>query len=253
MTNFLTAVQRHGLRFLAALSLLGLTAALAWFNVTGWVGEGLTILAILAAFFEAIGFIFACLVEDAVRQRRFDRAFVAVLILVGAAAFNTVGGHRAWEASMQARVDADRQASQAALDQRRGELQLAISRAQAEIDRVPMPDPNERTGRQEQARATWAMATADARTRKAQAEAALTAMPVVAEPAPPFPVWLTWGFLGFLEVAKALGLWAIGMTSAPMQRRAPRSEEKPADTEFDASEAARRLVAMRRDRIKVVG
>lgn len=234
-------------RAFAGATLAGLTLSLAVFNVMGWLASGLIILAILAAFFEALGFVFAVLVEDAVKAGRFDRALVALAILLGCAAFNTVGGHRAWDASMADRQAADQGAAQAALDARRGELLSTAARAQAEVDRVPMPRPDAYTGRQEAARETWEVLTAAARDRKAQAEATLAGLPVVAEIAPPFDERLTWGFLAFLELAKALGLWAIGM-SAKVAPARQRPAERQGNGAWDASEAARRLVAMRRDR-----
>lgn len=254
MSSFqnLTAWGRdHGLKAFAACTLAGLTLALAVFNIHGWLAAGLVILAILAGFFEALGFVFAVMVEDAVRARRPDRALVAFAILLGCAAFNTVGGHRAWDASMAERQAADRAAAQSALDARRGELLSTAARAQAEVDRVPLPAVNSYTGRQDAARETWELATRDARERKAQAESALAALPVVAEVAPPFDERLTWGFLAFLELAKALGLWAIGMTAAPRHARPGRAGgaiRSGSGAIWNASEAARRLVAMRRDR-----
>lgn len=238
--------QAHGLRLFAALALAALTLALACFNVQGWLAAQLALLAILAACFEAIGFVFAVLTEDAARAGRWDRAAVCFLILVGAAAFNTVGGHRAWEESQRPQAEADQRAAQRGLDARRAELQLAAARAQAEIDRAPMPRPEQTPQRQAEARATWELATAEPRRRQAQAEATLARLPVVAAaPAPAFGPRLTWGFLAFLEVAKALGLWAIGISSAAAPARQPQAWKLGG---LDASEAARRLVAMRRDR-----
>lgn len=237
-------------RAFAGATLAGLTLSLAVFNVMGWLSSGLIILAILALFFEALGFVFAVLVEDAVKAGRFDRAFVALVILLGCAAFNTVGGHRAWDASMADRQAADQGAAQAALDARRGELLSTAARAQAEVDRVPMPRPDAYTGRQEAARETWEVLTAGARDRKAQAEATLATLPVVAEVAPPFDERVTWGFLAFLELAKAAGLWAIGMSARPAvqaRQRGPQRDSAPSG-HWDASEAARRLVSLRRDR-----
>lgn len=241
------ALRDNGVKSFAAASLFGLTCSLAVFNVGGWLAEGLVILAILAACFEAIGFVFAVLAEDAARARRFDRALVCLLILAGSAAFNTVGGHRAWEASMADRLDADRQVAQRALDARRGELLSSAARARAEIERVPLPSVNAYTGRQDAARATWELATRDARGRQAAAEAALAELPVVAEIEPAFDERATWAFLGFLELAKALGLWAIGLSAGSGNARHARFWAAGAPVS-SASEAGRRLVAMRRDR-----
>jgi len=261
LSRLFSWAQRHGLRAFAAIALAALTLALACFNVSGWLAERLALLAILAACFEAIGFVFAVLTEDAVRHGRWDRALVCFVILLGAAAFNTVGGHRAWEASMGPRQDEERQHAQRDLDAHRASLQLAAARAEAEIERVPLPSPDQLTGRQAEARATWEMATAAPRQRKATAEAELLALPTVAPaPAAEFDAGLVWGFLGFLEIAKALGLWAIGMNavvaqpaSRPSRETVSGANKAEAPTRvwaggFDASEAARRLVSMRRDR-----
>lgn len=239
------ALRDNGVRTIAALSLAGLTAALAWFNVSAWAAEGLFVLALLAGFFEALGFVFAVLVEDAVRARRFDRALVSLVILVGCAAFNAAGGHRAWEAAMADRQDDARQVAQAGLDRHRAELLDAAARASAEIAAVPLPDPHAMSARQAQARASWELATAEARARQRRAENDLAALPVVAAVEPEFDDVTTWGFLGFLEIAKALGLWAIGVNVAAGRRR----PSAVGDKAWDASEAARRLVALRKDRL----
>lgn len=252
LSTLVTWVTRHGLRAVAALALAALTFTLGCFNVHGWWVENLQLLATLAACFEVIGFVFAVLTEDAVRRGRFDRALVCFLILTGAAAFNTVGGHRAWEASMGPRQDAVRRHAQADLDKHRAELLLTSARADAEIARVPLPDPAETPQRQAEARATWSMATTAPRQRKAAAETELAGLPVVAAPPAEFPDWLVWSFLGFLEVAKALGLWAIGMNPAvaPALRVVRRQEDETAEhaEAWSASEVGRRLVGLRRDR-----
>lgn len=246
MNQFFNFVKAHGIRTTAALGLVGLTIALGVFNVRAWWADGLYILAVLAAFFELIGLVFAVMVEDAVRAKRFDRAFVALAILAGCAAFNTVGGHRAWEAAMRPRMETETNAAQAALDRRRGELQLAAARAQEQIDRVPMPVADSYTSRQREARETWEMLTSDARARRDALQAQLDRLPVVAEVAPPFRQELVWAFLTFLEVCKALGLWSLGLIAA---RNAAAGPKLVVDNDaFDASEAARRLVAMRKDR-----
>jgi len=238
---------RHGVKLFAALALLGMAATLAAFNVEAWWAEGLVILAVLAAFFEAIGFVFAVMVEDAVRARRIDRAAVCFVILIGCAAFNTVGGHKAWERSQAAAVTADQSAAQAALDARIAALRQTIADAQARIDRVPLPDPLAMSRRQEEARASWEALTAEDRAVKARAQAELDRSDVVAPEAPPaFPAWLVWAFLGFLEVCKALGLWSLGLAAS----RPRLVVNNTAKGEMSASEAARHLVALRRDRQK---
>lgn len=246
MRPLIAWLQHHGLRAFAAMALAALTIALAFFNVAGWLTEGLLLLAILAACFEAIGFVFAVLTEDAARARRFDRAAICLCILVGSALFNTVGGHRAWEASMRPREEEARRTQQAALDAERRELQAAIAAAAAEIERVPLPRPDAYTGRQEAALATWREATSAPRQRQAAAQGRLDTLAVIASPAPEFDERTVWAFLAFLEFAKALGLWAIGMNA-----KLPARTKLPAGatvSSFDASEAARRLVGLRRDR-----
>lgn len=246
MQSLFSWIARHGLRLVGALALAALTFTLAGFNVQGWLAEDLALLATLALCFEVIGFIFAVLTEDAARVGRWDRALVCFVILAGSAGFNTVGGHRAWEASMRPRQEAEARAAQASLDAHREALQLALARASAEIERAPMPDPEAFTGRQEAALASWQALTAAPRQRQAQAEADLAALPVVAAPAPAFDERLVWGFLAFLEIAKALGLWAIGLNAARAKAGNVSGANKAAP--WDISEAARRLVAMRRDR-----
>ena len=234
-----------GLRAIAALALAGVAATLGWFNVTAWLAEGQPVLAALAGFSEAIALVFAVMVEIAVRERRFDRAAVCAVILLGFGAFNAASGHRAWEASQVERVDQERMTAQAALDRSRAELQAEIGAVNARIEAAA---PAARGGPQttEADRLTWEARTAEDRARRRALQARLDALPVVAEPVEPFPAWLVWSFLGFVELSKATGLWSIGLgTAAAARKIEPAADNVVA---FDASEAARKLVSQRKDR-----
>ncbi|MDX2277747.1 MAG: hypothetical protein NW206_20030 [Hyphomonadaceae bacterium] len=242
-------VQRNAIRTVAVAALAALAATLGWFNVHGWLAAGLPILAVLAALFEVIAFVMAVMVEDAVRAKRPDRALICGVILLGAGAFNAVGGERAWDASMEARVDRDREAAQRSLDRTRGELRDELARVQAEIGSYSnlLPAADAPRARQEGMMAGWTLATADARARQAQAQARLDRLPVVAEVEPPFAREIVLGFLAFLELAKCLGLWAVGMNVAPARRqdRAAAGEARP---DFSRFNAGRELVRKRWER-----
>lgn len=209
-------LAHNALRASAALAIVGLTASMTVFNVRQWWADGLHILAILAAFFEVIGCVFAVMTEAAIREKRYDRAAVCGLILLGSAAFNTVGGERAWAGAMHARIDADRQAAQSALDKTRSEVSLTLASARAEIAAYShlLPAADAPTMRQRGMMQAWEMATADARQRGAQAQQRLDRLPIVAEVAPPFPAWLVYAFLAFVELVKVAGLWSLGFVTA---------------------------------------
>lgn len=255
MQSLFSWTARHGLRALAAFALAALTLSLAAFNVQGWLAEDLALLATLALCFEVIGFVFAVLTEDAARAGRFDRALVCFVILAGSAGFNTVGGHRAWEASMRPRQEAAARASQAALDASRAALLAELAEVNARIPAAPQGRGGPQTAGAD--RETWLAATAEDRARRGQLQGRLDGLAIVAAPAPAFDERLVWGFLAFLEIAKALGLWAIGLSARAQNvsgaNKASAPAASPSGRGWDASEAARRLVAMRRDRQPAFG
>ncbi len=234
-------VQRNGLRIVAALALLALSGVLAAYNANGWLAKGLALLATLALITEALAFVMAVIADGAARSRQWLKLAICVLILFGAEAFNAAGSHMAWEADIAPKLDADRRTAQAALDHTRSTLQTELAEVNS---RIPAP-PAQRGGPQttEADLATWRAATADDRTRRTALQARLDALPIVAEVEPPFSPGVVWGFLIFLGFAKAFGLFAVGMTVGAKSQGSGSNV-----VEFDASEAARRLVGRRKDR-----
>lgn len=190
--------KRNALRLIAAGALLALSGVMAAYNAGGFLARGLPLLAALAVITEALAFVMAVNAEGAFRRGTWLKGLACIAILIGCEAFNAAGSHMAWDADQAPRLMRDQHAAQAALDARRAGLQL-------EIARVPLPDPADMARRQQEARATWEMATATARRQ-------LDALPLVAEVAPPFRAEVVWGFLAFLGFAKALGLWSVGMS-----------------------------------------
>jgi hypothetical protein len=209
MNNTLNWLARNALRIVAAAALVALSGVMAAYNAGGFVARGLPLLAALAIITEALAFVMAVQVEAAARSRCYLKALACFAILAGSEAYNAAGSHMAWDADQAPRLRAEQEHAQAALDQRRASLQM-------EIARVPLPDPSAISRRQAEARATWEAATATARRQ-------LDALPLVAEVAPPFPAVVVWTFLGFLGFAKALGLWAVGMSVGAI-RHAERAE-----------------------------
>lgn len=190
--------KRNALRLIAAAALLALSGVMAAYNAGGFLARGLPLLAALAIITEALAFVMAVNAEGAFRRGTWLKGLACVVVLIGCEAFNAAGSHMAWDADQAPKLARDQQAAQAALDARRAALQL-------EIARVPLPDPTDMARRQQEARATWEMATAASRRQ-------LDALPLVAEVAPPFAPEIVWGFLAFLGFAKSFGLWAIGMS-----------------------------------------
>ena len=245
MTNALSFIQRHFLRFVAAVALAGLSAQLATFNASGWHSRGLDLLAVLAVITEALAFVMAVCVEGA---GKWYKALACALILIGCESFNAAGSHMAWDASQAPRLEATRNGAQASLDASRQALLQTIAEAQARIDRVPLPTQDTFAVRQREQRTMWEAATADDRQTKARAQASLDQMPVIAaEPAPIFAPEVVWAFLIFLGFAKSLGLWAIGLSVAKQRSETAKPFGKNV-VQLDPSEAGRALVAQRRDR-----
>ncbi len=247
MTKFFSFVQRHFLRAIAGLALAGLTVQLATFNAGGWHDRGLDLLAVLALITEALAFVMAVCVEGA---GKWYKALACALILIGCESFNAAGSHIAWDASQAPRMQAQRNEAQSSLDASRAALLQTIAAAQTRIDRVPLPAQDTFAVRQAEQRTMWEAATADDRATKTRAQAQLDVLPVVvAEPAPIFAPEIVWAFLIFLGFAKSLGLWAIGMSVAKQRNEDSKGNDSTNVVPIDASEAGRRLVAMRRDRL----
>lgn len=246
MTTLFSFIQRHFLRFIAAVALALLTVQLATFNANGWHTRELDLLAVLAVITEALAFVMAVCVEGA---GKWYKALACALILIGCESFNAAGSHMAWDTSQAPRLEATHNAEQSALDASRHVLQQTIVDAQARIDRVPLPLRDTFAVRQSEQRTMWEAATADDRATKQRAQALLDSMPVVAaEPAPIFAPWIVWAFLVFLGFAKSLGLWAIGLSVAKQRSEISKPHLKNV-VQLDPSDAGRALVAMRRDRI----
>ncbi len=240
LTAFFSGLQRNGLRLVAAGALLALCAVLAVYNAGGWAARGLPLLAALAGITEALAFVMAVIADGAARSRQWLKLLISILLLMGAEAFNAAGSHMAWEADMSAKLAADRAEAQASIDRTRAALQTELGEVNARIAAV---EPPARGGPHttEADRLTWEARTADDRARRNALQQRLDAMPIVAEVKPIFPEEIVWGFLGFLGFAKALGLFAVGMTVGVAGRRG-------VVVGLDASEAGRHLVGLRRDR-----
>ena len=222
------------LRTFAGGSLAVLMLGLAVFNVSNWLVEGFIILAVVAACAELIGFVMAVMVEIAIRSKRYAAASVCGLILVVCAGFNVIGAERAWDASIEQHLEGARLEAQAALDAERAELQQKLANANAQIATYNHLLPGADTVRARQAgmQAAWELATAQARTDAASAQAALDEMPVVASIAPPFVAWQVQVGFALAELIKALGLWACGfgaiiVTAAVSENTKKETKETP--------------------------
>lgn len=224
-------VQRNLLRLVAAAALLALSGVMAAYNAGGFLARGLPLLAALAIITEALAFVMAVNAEGAFRGGKWLKGLACLAILVGCEAFNAAGSHMAWDADQAPRMQREQEHAQAALDARRAGLQL-------EIARVPLPDPADMARRQQEARATWEMATATARRQ-------LDALPLIAEVQPPFSPETVWWFLVFIGFAKGLGLWAVGMSVGAGVAKAV-SEANV--VKLTPSDFGRGLVGNRRDR-----
>ena len=200
------------IRTFAGASLAVLMLGLAVFNVGNWLSEGFIILAVVAACAELIGFVMAVMVEIAIRSKRIIAAIVCGLILTVCAGFNVIGAERAWDASIEQHLEGARMDAQAAIDAERAELQQKLATANAQIATYNHLLPGAETVRARQAgmQAAWELATAQARTDAASAQAALDEMAVVASIAPPFVAWQVQVGFALAELIKALGLWACG-------------------------------------------
>jgi hypothetical protein len=200
------------IRTFAGASLAVLMLGLAVFNVGNWLTEGFIILAVVAACAELIGFVMAVMVEIAIRSKRYAAAGVCGLILTVCAGFNVIGAERAWDASIEQHLEGARMTAQTSLDAERAELQQKLATANAQIATYNHLLPGAETVRARQAgmQAAWEMATAQARTDAASAQAALDDMAVVASIAPPFVAWQVQVGFALAELIKALGLWACG-------------------------------------------
>ena len=223
---------RNLLRLTAAAALLALSGVMAAYNAGGFLARGLPLLAALAIITEALAFVMAVNAEGAFRGGKWLKGLACLAILVGCEAFDAAGSHMAWDADQAPRIERERQHAQDALDARRAALQI-------EIARVPLPDPADMARRQQEARATWEMATATARRQ-------LDALPLIAEVQPPFSSETVWWFLGFIGFAKALGLWAIGMSVGAGAAKAV-SETNVVQMP-DRSQVGRILNSFRKDR-----
>jgi hypothetical protein len=185
---------------------------LAVFNVGNWLSEGFIILAVVAACAELIGFVMAVMVEIAIRSKRYAAAGVCGLILTVCAGFNVIGAERAWDASIEQHLEGARMTAQTSLDAERAELQQKLATANAQIATYNHLLPGADTVRARQAgmQAAWELATSQARTDAASAQAALDEMAVVASIEPPFVAWQVQIGFALAELIKALGLWACG-------------------------------------------
>jgi len=216
------------IRTFAGASLAVLMLGLAVFNVSNWLTEGFIILAVVAACAELIGFVMAVMVEIAIRSKRYAAASVCGLILTVCAGFNVIGAERAWDASIEQHLEGARMTAQSALDTERAELQQKLANANAQIATYNHLLPGADTVRARQAgmQAAWEMATAQARTDAASAQAALDDMAVVASIAPPFVAWQVQVGFALAELIKALGLWACGFGAIIVSAAVSENERK---------------------------
>lgn len=216
------------LRILTGASLALLMLGLGVFNVNQWLHEGFIILAVVAACAELIGFVMAVMIEIAIRSKRYGAAAVCGFILVVCASFNVIGAERAWDASIDQHLEEARHEAQAALDAQRAELQTKLADANAQIASYAHLLPGADTVRARQAgmQQAWEMATAQARADRAEAQAALDDMAIVAEIEPPFVPWQVQIGFAFAELIKALGLWACGFGASIVDRAVTETERK---------------------------
>lgn len=212
------------------LALLGLTIALGAYNVATWLTSGMAMLAVIAFFSEAIGFGMAVMVEMTARGRQPLKACVALTILVSCAAFNVLGGERAWRVSQETQAEAAWRQAQTRLDRERAELQTQIANAQAAIARQAhlLPTADTMRARQAGMMEAWRIATVQDREQVQRLQRLLDSTPVLAERQQaehnnPMVI----AIFGLAELAKALGLWACGFSAPALRRRKEPVETGP--------------------------
>lgn len=192
-------------------------AALAVFNVAGWVVSWRDSLAFAALFAgvaltaEVLGFNLAISIERQWRDKRRAAALAAGYSLAVCMLINLASGHNAWIAFERAMFAPQVAAAQAEIDQRRARLltEIAAIDQQIQAARPPVTMDAGPRGRAE-ARQVYELEIARLNPRRAQAQAALDAAPILAHERHVAPDWAVWALFAAIEAVKSLVLWAIG-------------------------------------------
>jgi hypothetical protein len=216
--------QRSALAFGGLILCLGgLNAWGAHATFAGAVGIAMAVVAMLS---EYLG---ATLAMDAERaatgeHKRWDRAVVCgLLVAVVFAPLNVWGTHRAYEAAVLPSLEKVRMEAQAKIDAERNVMRDELARLDRRIDeRQAILDaiPTDIYGsRMEIAQRPQLELLAQLNAERSGVQKRMDAQILVAErPAPPLPDWLIWLGGIMLEVAKVIGLWAVGAGASAARR-----------------------------------
>lgn len=203
----------------------GVVAALAVFNVAGWVitwADSIAFAVLFSAIAlssEVLGFNLAISVERQWRDKRRAAALACGYALAICMIVNLVSGHNAWLEFERIMFAPQVSAAQADIDQSRARLQLEIAAIDAHIERARPPvDMAAGPLARAEARRVYELELNRFAPQRAAAQARLDAEPVAAAQRHIVPDWVVWVVFGLIEVMKAMVLWAIG---AGLARRAP--------------------------------
>lgn len=210
--------ERNGITLFAAGCIV---AAMAAFNVAGWVLTWIDSWALLGLFAslavasEVLAFNMAIAVERAVRNHRKPAAWACGYVLVVCMAINAVSGHNAWAEFERAMFAPETRAAQVEIDERRGALLTQIAEIDRQIAaaRPPVAMSAGPQGRAE-ARRVYEIELARLQPMRAIAQQRLDQEPLTAPQRRIAPDWLVWLVFGAIQIMTALVLWAIGAGQA---------------------------------------
>lgn len=191
---------------------------------------GLTI-AVVALMSEYLGSTLALDAERAAGDRNYGRAAVcAGLVALVFAPLNVWGTHRAYEAATAPALERERATAQAAIDAERGRLEAAIASLdakiddrQAKIDAIPTDIYGSRVEILQRPQLEILRGLS---AERAELRRELEAAPKTAVATRPLPDALVWLGGVMLELAKVLGLWAVGGSSASANLAAARPRQQ---------------------------
>lgn len=214
--------QRSALAFGGLiLALGGLNAWGAWSTFAGAVGIAMAVVSVLA---EYLGATLSMDAEKAGVDKRWDRAVVCGLLVAFVfAPLNVWGTHRAYEAAVLPSLEKVRLERQAVIDAERNHMRDELARLdrriderQAKIDAIPTDIYGSRISTLQ---APQLELLRQLNVERSGVQARFDAQKLVADrPAPPLEDWLIWTGGIMLELAKVIGLWAVGAGAAARQR-----------------------------------
>lgn len=195
----------------------GVVAALAAFNVAGWVLKWsdsfwlALLFCSVALCSEVLGFNMAISVERQIRDKRVDRATACIFALAVCGIVNVVSGHNAWtgfERMMFAPQVADEQRE---IDHARATLQLQIAGIDSQLLAARPPvEMNAGPAVREQTREVYQIEVSRLDPQRRAAQARLDAMPLAAPERHIASDPLVWTAFVLIEIMKATVLWGIG-------------------------------------------